>query len=622
MRIIILGAGLAGVGKSTHLTRLAETLTGQGITCVYLDKDKINADLGQVYDPNSEYYKNYVKPRSYQLMIESAQRHITDGTQVVILDGYFGDKLTASPTKELLIATEFDTRVIYFHCTGETQRQRLTQRGLERDADKEGEKFKPYRRNHLQNHMRELAQIPPLFIDTEREEDLESNIASVVTYLERPSESQRHFKCIPCVLTEETAMQGAPEFQIILSRHTQLVQASAEEQEDPLPILATSTAMFEESSNPSSASTQLTNPKLDLSGFSGVTIGQAVQALTPRTHSRAIVEATAKVGMFGIKYNTDAPGRKSIHVHPYPWTAAGSTVIPLLRDENSALHIALVHNIRRDKDKKVYRLPEGYMHPKGCPELSNGLPTVFQPNDEAEIKIAFHGVDHVEAYEQHAPIPVETADQDLFDTAIRELREEISLIVSKEQLTFLAQREENGRIHCVVHYFLADLNYDGKTFAEPPKLVSSDPNEIDEVRWIQPKDIAQIENKFFLLDGSEILPHYAEMIGHAVLASRCRELCVLAQKNISSPQELYDLLNPFIEGCNCEDYVPQQTMNYTSALGNDAELQHQQFIQLAKLYNERIRGKKFHEITPIKPEELGELIANGDKRQHIHSLGK
>lgn len=348
--------------------------------------------------------------------------------------------------------------------------------------------------------------------------------------------------------------------------------------------------------------------KLSLQGIDGTVIGDAVRALTPRTHSRAIVAATAAVGMFGTKYNTDAPGRKNIHVHPYPWTAAGSTVIPVLRDQQGLLHLALVHNRRRDKDKKIYRLPEGYMQPKGCPELADGLPSQFQPNDEAEIKIAFHGVNHVEAYAEHPAHSAEPYDRNLFDTAMREMREEVSMSVSREQLIFLGQNEEDVRIHSITGYFLADLNYGGKVFSEKPQLISSDPDEIDQIVWGEPRNIVFSQGKFFI-DTYEILPRYAEMIGHAVFEARRQELCKIAQKNISSPEDFYDLINPFLTDCNIEDFItPRSTRNYCDELGNAAELRHQKFMVLATVYAERIKDKKASTISLISRAELERLI--------------
>lgn len=357
--------------------------------------------------------------------------------------------------------------------------------------------------------------------------------------------------------------------------------------------------------NAASQTTPVTD--LDLTGIDGVVIGHAVGLLTPRTRSRAIVEATASVGMFGTKYNTDAPGRKSIHVHPYPWTAAGSSVVPVLRDLAGLLHVGVVHNVRRDRGKKIYRLPEGYMHPKGCPELNGGFPTTFQPNDEAEIKIAFQNVSHTDAYAQHPALPAEAHDQDLFATAIRESHEEISIQVNREQLKFLAQIEEDGKIHSIVNYFLANLNHPEKTFSALPVLQSSDPGEIDETRWIQPQNIVQSDTRFFVGD-YEILPSYAKMIGHAVLEFRRQELCKSAQKNISTSEDLYDLINPFIADVNLEELIDIKTGNYFAQLGEIAESRHQQSMILAKLYNDRIRGKKMADVTTITRAELEDLI--------------
>src|SRR3990167_5178566 len=154
-RVLIFGTGLAGVGKTTHLKALASFIQES----VYLDKDEINLELGQAFDANSSYYKKVVAPLTYRVMMSRARAALAEG-KAVICDGYFGNKLTSSPVLEQFQGGNFSTKVIYFHCSGMKQQQRLKQRGFDRDQDKEGSLFIPYRKKHLEDHVKELSQVP------------------------------------------------------------------------------------------------------------------------------------------------------------------------------------------------------------------------------------------------------------------------------------------------------------------------------------------------------------------------------------------------------------------------------------------------------------------------------
>ena len=129
-RVLILGSGLGGVGKTTHLKALAASIPGS----LYLEKDEINLELGQEFDSNSDYYKKVIAPLTYQIMMQLANNALAEG-KTVICDGYFGNKLTASPIIEQF-HQNFPVKVIYFHCSGDKQQERLKTRGLQRDKDK------------------------------------------------------------------------------------------------------------------------------------------------------------------------------------------------------------------------------------------------------------------------------------------------------------------------------------------------------------------------------------------------------------------------------------------------------------------------------------------------------
>jgi hypothetical protein len=64
-KLLLLSAGLAGVGKSTVLRALCNRLGG---SCVYLDKDAINQALLGDQPYFSEYYKLHVQQQTYAVM--------------------------------------------------------------------------------------------------------------------------------------------------------------------------------------------------------------------------------------------------------------------------------------------------------------------------------------------------------------------------------------------------------------------------------------------------------------------------------------------------------------------------------------------------------------------------
>jgi hypothetical protein len=117
--LLLLSAGLAGVGKSTVLRLLSSRL---GTHCVYLDKDTINQALlgGQPYF--SEYYKQHVQQPTYAVMFGIAADNLAARQQCeVLLDGQFGDKLTAEYVQPYLQAIRAGKALHYGqHSAGST----------------------------------------------------------------------------------------------------------------------------------------------------------------------------------------------------------------------------------------------------------------------------------------------------------------------------------------------------------------------------------------------------------------------------------------------------------------------------------------------------------------------
>lgn len=136
-RVLLLGSGLAGVGKSTALKHLHSRVANS----VYVDKDTINkALLGPDNPYFGDYYSRHVRVQTYDVMFAVAADILAaDSPKLVLMDGQFGDKLDhdyiQAPVDELS-GRGVLVKVVYFQCGAAAQKQRLHQRGEPRDEDK------------------------------------------------------------------------------------------------------------------------------------------------------------------------------------------------------------------------------------------------------------------------------------------------------------------------------------------------------------------------------------------------------------------------------------------------------------------------------------------------------
>ncbi len=213
-KMLIIGGGLVGVGKTTHLRKLSERIANS----IYIDKDTINlvllnkvtADLPRVKaeEYSSSNYRENVKSQTYNIMLKVAEDNLKCN-KVVILDGYFGNKLIDSFLNGYLSSPNFITKVIYFHCSGSVEFSRLCKRGYKRDEERL-EKFSSFRYSDVRNHLTGFSKIPHLVVDTEK--NLEENLEKIYQYLTTPEATPSFIvSSLPkkeALLTEETAMLG------------------------------------------------------------------------------------------------------------------------------------------------------------------------------------------------------------------------------------------------------------------------------------------------------------------------------------------------------------------------------------------------------------------------------
>ncbi len=156
--VLLIGAGMAGVGKSTLLKALAKKHN-----FVYIDKDLLNISFlteisnGKIASKKSSltsyFFNNNVKFQTYHAMFSLAESNLSQGLNV-ILDGYFSDKLDIEFIKERIdsISKNFQVILIYFTCSNDVLFKRMKHRNFSRDSDKLGQ-FDNYFENHKQDDL-------------------------------------------------------------------------------------------------------------------------------------------------------------------------------------------------------------------------------------------------------------------------------------------------------------------------------------------------------------------------------------------------------------------------------------------------------------------------------------
>ncbi len=141
LRIII---GTAGSGKSTIARRLAREYAA-----VYLDKDAMSARFVEAaliaagYDPgdreSNAYYRDHILPLEYDSLLDVAGTNLRLGRPVVVdapFSPYLADPHFIATAAERFEWPPVDIDVVFVRVSPTVLRQRLRERGLERDRVK------------------------------------------------------------------------------------------------------------------------------------------------------------------------------------------------------------------------------------------------------------------------------------------------------------------------------------------------------------------------------------------------------------------------------------------------------------------------------------------------------
>ncbi len=223
--MLIMVAGVAGTAKSTHLRKTCAQISDS----VYIDKDTVAVRFLDIVNEGmpSLYYNTHVKSQSYEVIFAFAADNLKLN-KTTLLDGCFGDRLTGALISNYLATSNYLTSIMYFHCSGPTQRINILDRNVQRDTEKL-KNLPEDRRSNLQKHLKDFSQIDPaatvLYVDTEHREDTHANVKKILAYLLQSSliSLKMNVRIIPydeksCAITTEEAQGGLSEFLALLAR--------------------------------------------------------------------------------------------------------------------------------------------------------------------------------------------------------------------------------------------------------------------------------------------------------------------------------------------------------------------------------------------------------------------
>jgi hypothetical protein len=224
-------------------------------------------------------------------------------------------------------------------------------------------------------------------------------------------------------------------------------------------------------------------------------------------------------------------GRATLQAHPYPWAATGAMNVPVYLDASGAAQVALVWNKRRDK-ALCYRTCEGFLHPKPGKGGEHGT-TNYLDQDTKEVavyaqkdsvtpvvdaykntqaskqeqEIITARLNDVAAWAEHCQqnaisdseflegcydiarkhLKNPEFDSDFEDGAKRELREEISLDISKSDIKEIHHFAQTGGYLTANCWFWMPV---AKGASDAPALVIGDEAEIGQANWC---DVSKFE---------------------------------------------------------------------------------------------------------------------------------
>jgi hypothetical protein len=194
------------------------------INAIHLNKNTLTDNLLGGKDHTTPEYQA-VKPNMYAALNHLALDQLENGNNV-ILHGYYGNKLTQPGTVELFTPAPntYEVKIIYLHCSGERHQKIIADRGSKRDDDKKGDKYNPYRLEHIHDHLREIAQVSDVLLVDIENNTLDKNMQIILNHIRSTANPIKitplntDAEKILAALTIEEALGGIETFKNILNK--------------------------------------------------------------------------------------------------------------------------------------------------------------------------------------------------------------------------------------------------------------------------------------------------------------------------------------------------------------------------------------------------------------------
>lgn len=187
----------------------AEEFTRQTGTVV-LSKDVLTDALFDGWNHHNSAAYQEMKPNFYKALVAQAEVFLKQGVNVALF-GYFGDKL-ADPKyqylQDLITNPGYNVSIVYLHQSAARHRNVIEIEHVKdsREDDKRGDKYPPYRLDHIQRHLDNLSPVSDvLVVDAENPTQVVENVKAIVTYVKQ----DKVISVDPYVTKTEVTQDGA-----------------------------------------------------------------------------------------------------------------------------------------------------------------------------------------------------------------------------------------------------------------------------------------------------------------------------------------------------------------------------------------------------------------------------
>lgn len=210
----------------------AEEFTRQTGTVV-LSKDVLTDALFDGGNHHNSAAYQEMKPNFYKALVAQAEDFLKQGVNVALF-GYFGDKL-ADPNhpylQELITNPDYNVSIVYLHQSAARHRNviEIEHAKDSREDDKRGDKYEPYRVDHIQRHLNNLSRFSDvLVVDAENPTKVVENVNKIANYVKQDKAISVQPDVMKIEATSGDAEAGADVFFKLLGSQNKKLVAGTE----------------------------------------------------------------------------------------------------------------------------------------------------------------------------------------------------------------------------------------------------------------------------------------------------------------------------------------------------------------------------------------------------------